>query len=493
MANVKITALPQQTTATDLDLLVVVNSGGTTTSKITRQDLLSGTTAFIQGDASQSIVPYYFPTSSGVTTDTTYVDKLNAVGEMVTIGDGTNTNTITDLGGYHGTILMGTSNTVNGGGTRGAIILGDSNNVSPGSGAPGDNGNIVVGDNNNLTNAFSNTTLVVGSSNTMAHTRSIIVGDNNSVTNGGNNAIFSESSTITGGQSAAFGAYNNLTGNYQYAMGQDNDITAGSHNSALGGTAHDITSSGSYNAIVGGTTNVISGTQSQSGIFVGAGNNINGLNSAMLGTQNSNIQGNYHTIIGGQYHDISGSNFGLILGGYDNDLTGSGNAAVIIGGEQNDITSSGVYSTISASVNGSIGGSITGAHLTASNGKAAIYDYTLHAENNHTFKTETFDTISGGTVGGSVDIDLSLGTIYKFTMSANTTPNFTNWREGQRIEIVVVNSGSYTVPTATITGGGSVYAKNGSLNPTNSGITKYKGVIVDGDMYLNEELNFQAV
>ena len=42
MANVTIPNLPQVTAATDLDVLVITDSGSTTTSKITKADLLSG-------------------------------------------------------------------------------------------------------------------------------------------------------------------------------------------------------------------------------------------------------------------------------------------------------------------------------------------------------------------------------------------------------------------------------------------------------------------
>jgi hypothetical protein len=126
-------------------------------------------------------------------------------------------------------------------------------------------------------------------------------------------------------------------------------------------------------------------------------------------------------------------------------------------------------------------------------GRTALYDNTTHVENSHNFKTESFGVTNVGSVGGSIDVDCSLGTLFYFTITANTTPNFINWKEGQRIQFYVDNSGSFTVPTATITGGGSVYAKSGSLNPTNNEITAYYGTIVNGNMFLDEHLNFQPV
>lgn len=123
-----------------------------------------------------------------------------------------------------------------------------------------------------------------------------------------------------------------------------------------------------------------------------------------------------------------------------------------------------------------------------------LYSATTHVDNIHTYRTETFDVIAAGNVGGNINVDCSLGTIFTFTMTANTTPNFINIRTGQRFIFIVNNNGSYTVPTATVNGaGGTVFAKGGSLNPTNNGYTKYQAVYASGILWLDEELNFQAV
>src|SRR6056300_600125 len=91
MANKKVSQLSATTEANDNVWLIMNNSGNTETFRIKRSDLLSGTDVaggFIQGDASQSLVPYYFPTSSGTTSATTYVDKLYSVGSNITAAGG---------------------------------------------------------------------------------------------------------------------------------------------------------------------------------------------------------------------------------------------------------------------------------------------------------------------------------------------------------------------------------------------------------------------
>lgn len=483
MANKTIPQLGQVTAATSLDYLVITDSGETTTSKITKADFIAGvdTAGFIQGDASQSLVPYYFPTSSGTTSGTTYVDKLYSVGSKIGSTDG---NLIIDDGTLSTITSTGTSN-------------------------------IIVGDQNTISGTGSRNTILNGAVNTLS---------------GGNSFISAQNATMSGNFNTILGGqYHNLqNNNFSFiGGGYDNDITgSGGAASILGGENNDITSSGAYNSIIGGDSNTISsGTHSAISSSIGSTadgdttidisasyqSEVTGASyrSIIAGTYQSSINAGTGCAVIGTYADITGNGNGydIIAGGISHTLTSS-SYSTILGGQNNTITSSNESALIST--NGSLisGGSLNsvvlggknttiganeGSVMVGTSGKTALYDYTTHVENIHTFKTETFDTISGGTVGGSIDVDLSLGTIYKFTMSANTTPNFINWREGQRIEIVVVNSSNYTVPTATITGGGSVLSKGGNLNPTNNGITKYKGIIVDGDLYLNEELNFQTV
>jgi len=226
------------------------------------------------------------------------------------------------------------------------------------------------------------------------------------------------------------------------------------------GTYQGTISAGGVGSIFGGGGSQIRNTASLYNTIVGG--NINEIRA-----------GNYNTILGGRYADITSGTINTIVGGNNSQLTGGDNSAML-GGANNT-------STHSQSV--MLGGSSI----------SSVYDNTAHAEHIHTFKTETFDTISGGTIGGTVDVDVSEGTIYKFSISANCSPNITGWKEGQRLIFIVENLGTYSVPTITISGGGSVLAKGGSINITNNGISKYTGYVVDGDLYLDEQLDFQAL
>jgi hypothetical protein len=124
---------------------------------------------------------------------------------------------------------------------------------------------------------------------------------------------------------------------------------------------------------------------------------------------------------------------------------------------------------------------------------SSLYSATTHSKNTYTEGVKSYNVINAGAVSGSIDVDLSLGTLYFFEITGNTTPNFINWREGQQIQFWVKNQSNYDVPTATISGGGSVFAKAGVINPTNNAVSGYYGTIVNGDLYLDEHLNFQAV
>jgi hypothetical protein len=132
--------------------------------------------------------------------------------------------------------------------------------------------------------------------------------------------------------------------------------------------------------------------------------------------------------------------------------------------------------------------------LIAASGKTTLYDYTLHTENLHAYGTISRDVAAGGNVSGTTSVDLSNNSIFTFSITGNlTSVDFTNWREGGIYTFFVENTGSFTISTMTISGGGSVYAKGGSFNPTSNGFTKYTGIVINGNMILNEELDFQVV
>jgi len=209
MANKTIPQLPLQTGITDNDLLAIVDSGETTTSKITVATLLSGAGgAFKQGDASQSIVPYYSPTSRGASANTTYVDKLNLEGEVFTSNANETFNLVQDnttitnhpynrafaghanskisstnasganilIGTLQGQITNGAYNTLIGMGT---ISSGGFGNFIAGSQFTSDiqsgNYNVIQGGTYNKITSGSNSGVFGGNNNTCSHNNSVIL------------------------------------------------------------------------------------------------------------------------------------------------------------------------------------------------------------------------------------------------------------------------------------------------------------------------------
>jgi hypothetical protein len=331
------------------------------------------------------------------------------------------------------------------------------------------------------------------------------------------------SSNASGQYSIFLGAEGNASGTYSIGMGRfstssgDNTIAIGVSTTASGtdsiaignGASHDTGTDGiAIGKNASATSNrstAIGGTATSGGAAtaLGWGCKANGLASVSLGYFNEtpnqyalgvgsshNVSADFSTAIGGNNYMVGGTY--NITFGWDISLS-SGSYNTMLGGKTNTFTSTGSYNNIFNGSGNTISGTTSGATMLSCSGRTALYDNTTHVENSHNFKTESFGVTNVGSVGGSINVDCSLGTLFYFTITANTTPNFINWKEGQRIQFYVDNSGSFTVPTATITGGGSVYAKSGSLNPTNNEITSYYGTIVNGNMFLDEHLNFQPV
>jgi hypothetical protein len=273
----------------------------------------------------------------------------------------------------------------------------------------------------------------------------------------------------------------NVTGNYNMAGGDNVQII--NDNSSFAWGKNLLMQNG------GETGKAMFGTGCQSN---GGGNNLT------FGTSATNNA--YYSICGGEFPANYG-NGSAVFGRANTNNAGrsfiAGNLNVNNGDtsfifSESSTINGGSYSAILGGNNSTISGG-TNVVMLGTSGRTGLYDNTTHVENSHNFKTESFGVTNVGSVGGSINVDCSLGTLFYFTITANTTPNFINWKEGQRIQFWVDNSGSFTVPTATITGGGSVYAKSGSLNPTNNEITAYYGTIVNGNMFLDEHLNFQPV
>lgn len=478
MANVKISALPSYTgSAADLRWFVMNNSGNTVTFKFSGY-----TSPYRFGNTTNSILNVY-SSSSDIAGD--YDNIMGGSG-----------NTITNTGGFNN-ILSSEDSTIGGTAAKWNTIIGGQENEISSTNASGQN-YIIGGYSNQIINDTWYATMlnVYNGYISNSYWSTIIGGDGNYISAngfyGGYSAILGGSGNYiqhagTGGGSASaiIGCQNS------YVQNAGNGIVIGAVSSYIsGGIRNFIQSSNSsmvndvnYGAIIGGHNHGMNGGN-ESGIFAGYSNTMtNAQDSAILGGRGNSIDMN-NACCGGN----------VIMGGLDNYINNNpGIHSAIIAGTTNVIRDSSPKSAIIASET-SVVSAKTQAVMVGTSGRTALYDYTVHFDNTHNYKTESFNVIAAGNVGGSINVDCSLGTIYTFTMTANTTPNFINLRDGQRFTFIVNNSGTFTVPTATVGGVSStVYAKGGTLNPTNNGYTKYTAIYASGILWLNEELNFQAV
>lgn len=143
MANITIPNLPQVTGTTDLDILVITDSGETTTSKITKADFLAG----IGGNLVEG---------SGTDSYTTPGDESNVTGTAAILlgsyGD-------SSVGGIYNTSLSVRGSTNNG--TRSLVLGGFNNDI------PTANDCIILNGQNNKIDGASSSIIAGGNNNTL--------------------------------------------------------------------------------------------------------------------------------------------------------------------------------------------------------------------------------------------------------------------------------------------------------------------------------------
>lgn len=270
MANKTIVQLPEQTGVTDNDVLAIVDSGETTTSKIKVSTLLSGisgggdlvgttgdtlTNANGLGPADNIISGttdfvnfgfnnYVANGSVNIGYDNTQLIGFGSGG--VSIGRG-NINGFTDY------VSVGINNSHSCCG-RTSMIFGKNNTDSSG---------VTLGKNNTSTNSNNPSSTIVGNSNTSNAQLVSIVGTSNNASAQG---VVMGYSNTAGADGIIFGG-NNTTSNGGYpssaniVMGNSNTISAGNTQTIIGND-HTISSTGLYNSIFGGKSNEITGTTS---------------------------------------------------------------------------------------------------------------------------------------------------------------------------------------------------------------------------------------
>ena len=239
MANKTIPQLPEQTGKTNDDLLVIVDSGETTTSKIKVSTLLDGIGGgkFIQatGSTTTNIIPDYYPLDSIYAYQAGQTTSLNFIagGELNDIVVRNNT--------YKGNVVVGGYSNRIYDSQYWAGIFGSYNSQINGIGTI-PKGSVIIGGESNTTNGWAHT--IAGESNTgSGYYYSVLVG-------GQNNSV---SSTADRG--------NGIFG------GKSNSITQGSRVGIINGI-NNIISSGADSVIIGGSGNTT--THSRSVILGGS-------------------------------------------------------------------------------------------------------------------------------------------------------------------------------------------------------------------------------
>ena len=322
MANKTIPQLPEQTGKTDNDLLAIVDSGETTTSKIKVSTLLSG----LEGNLKTSNGTNSYRTEPMTITDTT--------GDYSIVAAGTG-NTITSTGDSN-VIFAGKDNLISNVSSNSAIVGGYSNQI-----------------NSNSTTIFNTPIMLGGYSNRIVLTgglwkTSVNIGGTTSDSNNENSFMACGNfSQATGSHSVVFGRSHQVSGENSVSIGgSDNDIT-GKNSGIYVGVSNTITNERSV--IIGGQNNSVGFRNSV--IAGGTYNTNNGDSAFICGGLSNNIQGdgNYHSIVGGNNNTINaGLRGSTILNGNANTITNSGggyaqNYNTIVGGGSNNITSTGTY------------------------------------------------------------------------------------------------------------------------------------------------------
>ena len=326
MANKTIPQLPLQTGITDNDLLAIVDSGETTTSRIKVSTLLSsaGGGAFQTGDATDSIVPAYSPTSRGVVANTTYVDKLNVnLTNALDIDNGTNNSSVT-IGGFG-------TRTISGAGLGSAFVGGRNAQISGNANfSAGQFGSSIGGENNGM---------VAGRGNTISGGEYCFIGG------GRGNFTSTFYSGILGGQN------NNVTGQWNAILGGVNNSTTGNHAVVLGcrdsfANGKDALVMSSEFAEAKNSSTVIGGWgtyaygQSGSGTNPDKGSIIIYSNNTFVrqtnGSGTANIVGGLHGIMLSSNSEINGqsgneSNKAVIIGSESSQITGGTDSTIMLG------------------------------------------------------------------------------------------------------------------------------------------------------------------
>ena len=441
MANKTIFELPEQTGKTNDDVLAIVNSGNTTTSKIKVSTLVSGVAGFVDGISAQTLVNKYLPTSGATITGTTYVDKLYMSGNTIGFrrnfnigGDTAYPNSFTDSGRGAGGVIGGARNTYNTSNSvwgYGIIIGGDENTIS--SHSPQ---GVIIGGGLNLLNGASDCVHLGGgwsTTNGSSRWSAVIGGFNSDITGTGTFAIMlgcydSTMASSATGNNLLGGFGNTISGNATYSTilnGTNQTIASSNYSVIAGGQYAEITGSSSYSFTSGGQSNrVYSSTHAAS--VCGASNEVRATS-------------NFSGIFVGQTNTISGATHAAIVGGTNH--SNRGNRSVIVGGSGNTITHE--RSVI-----------LGGSGLTSNEAAEVLVQ-------NLKISGQTSGNFHDNGSGSTQTIDWNEGNLQRINLTANTSITLTNLKPGGTYMLYMNNGGSHSISSVSATGYTFKYETNG--------------------------------
>jgi len=437
MANVKISALPQLYPIDINDFVAIVENSDSTTKQITQEKLFGGT---------------------GHTFNVTSLDNSMIFGGK--------DNIITSNGGNQiktSVIVGGTSNSIGGAAISigdceySGIFAGEQNTINGGGESRGQT--VIGGKLNKLQSDGFLSSIVAGEDNTVSMQKAVIIGGGSNTLNSGYEGVIAGGSgnQINSGEKNFIAASNGCSlNNYpirNFILGTESGtISSARFSSIIGGYAGTINSGANFQSMINSNGSITTSNERNIMINCTNGNIENSVTeSALISSTNVNIASDETNVT---VLNCKPTNF-----------------------ESLTLVSNATYIGISSTITGN-----------------NQYSGTTHTESLHVYNQFSHEIIDGGNVSGVVPVNLNLGSVYKFTLVGNITSlDFTGWREGGDYKFWVTSTGNFNISAATIDGGGDVLAKGGSLNPTNSGFTKYTGTVIDGNMILNEELDFQVV
>lgn len=321
---------------------IYLNGSFSTVSGGDRNKIIGSDKAFIGGGTFNIITNARYSTIGGGYNNKIYTYGANSYSHSILGGEG---NRIVGNDVVYSTVLGGFANTISGSwcvvggrdnavtGAHSVIVGGLENRVGYSSGSSGAS-MVGCGQDNYIFGNSDYSIIGAGQNNSLSGDWNGILGGGGNVL--GNNGIVNYAS-IVGGE-----------GNIMQSGSEASFIGAGSHNSITG----------LYSSIVGGYRNLIgSGNGFASYSFIGGGfSNIvysNSHYSVIGGGVYNKLVGQFGVVCGGYSNQIGiggAGNYNVIVGGYDNKIYGNGynkNRCGIFSGYQNEIGTPGVNGTIS--------------------------------------------------------------------------------------------------------------------------------------------------